>query len=187
MDTLQNVYLTGAAYSVSLSTAPVVGPAFLRTFFPKLIKLINFNPLKKVNLLGITSSIPCSSITWIIGKGYNIEEWYWNRIRVLKDLFQKCFYDLQTFPSLVWLETKMTKEMKTKIVFFMLLRVLRFDSKWRSTCQLLSFLNGENRVSLALWAPWPRCSLAYRSPSSAAMGPHNLRVRSQRGNDSSTS
>ena len=110
-----------------------------------------FNLLKKeTNLLGITSSIPCSSITWIIGKGYNIEEWYWNRIRVLKDLFQKCFYDLQTFPSLVWLETKMTKEMKTKIVFIMLLRVLRFDSKWWWTSQLLGFLNGENRVSLAL-------------------------------------
>ena len=52
MDTLQNVYLTGAAYSVSLSTAPVVGPAFLRTFFPKLIKLISiFNLLKKESQL----------------------------------------------------------------------------------------------------------------------------------------
>ena len=65
----------------------------------------------------------------------------------------------------------MTKETKTKIVFFMLLRVLRPDSKWRSTCQLLGFLKGENRVGLALWAPWPGCSLAYCSPSSVAMGP----------------
>ena len=53
----------------------------------------------------------------------------------------------------------------------MLLRVVRPDSKWRSTCQLLGFLKGENRVGLALWAPWPGCSLAYCSPSSVAMGP----------------
>ena len=51
------ISITGATNAVSLSTTPVIGSAELRTFF-----------------FGVASAISATCITWVIGKGDNVEK-----------------------------------------------------------------------------------------------------------------